>query len=306
MMATPAACPQCGAKVRPGHARCPRCRFVLVQPDPLHAARTSRTLRMTAAGLGAAFLLVTGALWLGRGPEPAADPVRPRPSGDPLAARRQGPASSEKGGAPAAPARAFLDPSGAGSIAYAAGDYATALAQYQAAVERNPQDAESLSNLGQVLVRLNRPKEAIPFFERALAILPSRWAYQFNLARALGLTGQWAESVAAYRKAQALFPDDYATAFNLGLALHRMGDEAGAVEAYQKAISLEPGDPSFRIALGTSYERLDKPAEAAAAYREALRLAPDAPDADKVSERIAQLTAPAPPLAAATSGPGGH
>ena len=61
---------------------------------------------------------------------------------------------------------------------------------------------------------------------------------------------------------------------------------------YQKAINLQPDDASFRKALGLSYERLQKRAEAAAAYKEYLRLSPDAPDADMVRTRIAELTGP--------------
>jgi cytochrome c-type biogenesis protein CcmH/NrfG len=59
------------------------------------------------------------------------------------------------------------------------------------------------------------------------------------------------------------------------------------------------------MALGISYERLQKPADAAAAYREALRLAPDAPDADKVTARIAELSGQTPAQPPAGSGPGG-
>ena len=270
---------------------------MLGPPDPAIAAAASRRMRQIAAGLAAAFALVAGTLWMLREGEPAAVPAASVPRADPLAARRaEGAAPTAQ---PAAEARPFLDASGQGAAAYGAADYGSALAHYTAAVERNPQDAESLSNLGQVLVKLNRPAEAIPYFERAIALIPNRWTYQFNLARAHGQTGDWQGAVAGYRRAQALFPDDYATAFNLGQALHRMGDETAAVEAYLTAIRLEPNDPSFRMALGISYERLQKPSEAAAAYREALRLAPDAPDADKVHARIAELTGQAAP-----SGPG--
>src|SRR5205814_10493040 len=112
------------------------------------------------------------------------------PPGDPFANQRPK-AGTKPAGAGAIPIeeidRPFLDAPGRGAVAYTAGDYATALEQYQAAVARNPQDAESLSNLGQVLVRMNRAQEALPYFERALAILPDRWAYQFYLARELGL-----------------------------------------------------------------------------------------------------------------------
>jgi tetratricopeptide (TPR) repeat protein len=283
-------CAACGAKIRAGRGRCPRCRAVIAAPDPARAAASSRRLRKAAAVLVGICLVTIAGLWVTRAPAPIT-PKTTAPAADPLGARRAAGAPAARGPAPASDQRSFLDPAGAAGIAYGAGDYKSALAQYQAAVERNPQDAESLSNLGQVLVRLNRTAEAIPYFERAIAILPNRWAYQFNLARALGLVGRTDDAVAAYRRAQQLFPDDYVTAFNLGLALHKSGNEEAAVEQYHKAISLEPNDASFRKALATSYERLQKPAEAVGAYQEYLRLSPSSADSDKVRARIAQLTA---------------
>jgi len=254
--------------------------------------------------VSAAFLLLLAVLWITR--DPAPPPAKPGPVSDPLSARRNGsPEAAPVQAAAPLPTlgrdRPFLDPAGAASAAYASGDFAASLAQFQAAIARNPQDADSLSNLGQVLIKLNRPADAIPYLQRAVAIAPDRWAYQFNLARALGLMGRMDESIQTYRRAQDLFPADYVTAFNLALALHKNNDEAGAVEQYQKAINLQPDDASFRKALGMSFERLQKRAEAAAAYQEYLRLSPDAGDADQVRARIAELTgAPGPSSAPGT------
>jgi len=252
----------------------------------------------------AAFALLVLVLWFRRGPAPVSAPAARSAPADPLMQRRAGKLPAQD--VAAAPTsegtdRPFLDPDGRGAVAYGGGDYGAALAQYQAAVERNPRDAESLSNLGQVLVRLNRAEEALAYFQRALEIVPDRWSYQFNLARALGLVNRTAESIAAYRKAQQLFPDDYVTTFNLALTLHKSGDDAGAVEQYRKAIALQPDDASFRLALGNSLVGLDKRSEAAAAYEEYLRLSPSAPDADKVRARIAVLTG-APDVARGTQG----
>jgi tetratricopeptide (TPR) repeat protein len=290
-------CPSCGSKIRAGRKKCPRCHALLTGLDPKAAAAGSRKLARAAAILAGVFALALIVLWFMRGPAPSTAPVRTAP-GDPLTNRRQKPAAPPEASVSTAKEdgmnRPFLDPSGKGATAYAAGDYASALAHYQEAVARNPQDAESLSNLGQVLVRMNRVEEAIQYFQRALAMLPDRWSYQFNLARALGLLGRMDESITAYRRAQQLFPDDYVTTFNLALALHKKGDDAAAVEQYQKAITLQPEDASFRLALGNSLVRLQRRAEAAAAYQEYLRLSPSAADADKVRARIAELTGAAP------------
>lgn len=189
--------------------------------------------------------------------------------------------------------RSFMDDNAAASAAYASGDFESALRKYQDATARNPEDAEAHSNLGQVLVRLGRPAQALPHFDRAIELIQGRWAYHFNRARALKLLGRLDESIASYRTVQQLLPDDYATIFNLGQTLHLKGDETGAVQEYRKAIALNPEDGSFRLALGISLEKLQKRTEAAAAYGEYLRLSPQAPDAEKIKARIAQLNTPA-------------
>jgi tetratricopeptide (TPR) repeat protein len=281
-------CQACGAKIRADRDRCPRCRARLTGPNPAAAAASSRRFARIAAIVAGVFALAVVVLWMRR--DPAPPPISGARSADPLSARRSAAAASHPAApAPATPERPFLDAAGEGTVAYEAGDYKTSLDRYKAAVEKNPDDAESLSNLGQVLVRLDRTPEAIPYFQRAAAVLPGRWAYQFNLARALGLVGRTDEAIAGYRRAQQLFPDDYATTFNLAMVLHQKGDEASAVEQYQKAIALQPQDASFRKALGISYERLHKAPEAVAAYEEYLRLSPSASDADKVRARIAHL-----------------
>ncbi len=306
-----AVCQACGAKVRADRDRCPRCRAHLTLADAPAGGASSRTLRMAAGILAGVFAVAVLGLWVMRGAEPAMTAAVP-PASDPMAVRRSAAPMAAPDAAPAeAPAEhSYLEPSGAGTTAYAAGDYVSALERYQEAVKKNPLDAESLSNLGQVLVRLNRPQEAIPYLERAIGIIPTRWAYHFNLGRALGLSGRSDEAIASYRRAQGLFPDDYATAFNLAMALHKAGNETGAVEQYQKAITLQPADASFRKALGISYEQLHKGPEAAAAYQEYLRLSPAAQDAEAVRGRIASLQGasgppvqpPAPAQTAATAG----
>jgi Flp pilus assembly protein TadD len=296
-------CSACGVKVRADRDRCPRCQESLkaaAPPDPAIAAARSRRLQKITSVLAGAFVLLLGVLWLRQERAPV---VSSAPAGDPLSARRQAPSATAPLVARAAPAedRKFFEPAAAGAVAYSSGDYAAALARYQAAVEKNPQDAESWSNLGQVLVRLNKLPEALAALHKANLLAPDRWGYQFNLARAQGLSGDWKAAVASYRRAQALFPDDYATTFNLALACHKGGDDAAAVVEYEKAIRLSPEDASFRLAYAASLDKLGRGRDAAAAYGEYLRLSPSAPDADKVRTRIAELSASAVAAAGASS-----
>ena len=291
-------CTQCGTKLAVSRDRCPKCRAFVVRLDKAAEAAQSRRFARVAAGIASTFVAIVAALWMTRGAEPAAAVNNPgRPPADPLGARRAAASPVVNVPSPDETAEhAFLDSSAKGAVSYEAGDYASALSKFEEAVQQNPRDAESLSNLGQVLVRMQRVAEAVPYFERAAALNPDRWTYRFNLARALGLLQRWDESIASYRHAQVLFPDDYVTTFNLALAMHKKGDDAAAIEEYKKAIALNPSEASFRMALAISYEQLKKREEAAGQYAEYLRLSPLAADAEQVRARIAQLTVPAPAL----------
>ncbi len=285
-------CGACGSLTRDDRAVCPKCHAsMVVAPAPSSSPR----LLIGAAVLGAS-VLIAGSVWLSRGSDSAASVQTVSEQAGLDAGRGLPPAPTAEAPAAAAvpDARPFMEPQGDAAVAYADGNYAASLEHYKAATAKNPDDAESLSNMGQVLVRSGKVEEALPYFDRAIALIPQRWAYRFNRARALGLLGRTRESVADYREAQQLFPNDYATAFNLGLALHKLGDEAGAIDAYKKAIELDPNDAAFQLALGTSLERLQRPRDAVVAYDAYLRLAPDAPDAAAVRARIAQLTQAAP------------
>jgi tetratricopeptide (TPR) repeat protein len=296
-------CEACGAKFNEKRLRCPRCRRIVTTTDPVAAAASSRRMVRAAGGVAGIFLLAVTVLWLTGEEAPAAR--TPSTSG---AATKPSTAVRPAAGPPVrtdhVPGAAFLDPSGAAALAYGDGDFQTSLARFQDAVTRNPNDAESLSNLGQVLVKLGRAEEALVHLQRATTLNPDRWAYRFNYARALGVLGRWTEAVDSYKQAQRLFPDDYVTAFNYGMALYKAGDYSASVEQYRRAIELNPEDASFRVALANSYERLQDRAGAAAAYAEYLRLSPDSPDVDKVRARIAVLSgAPVPaPLAAEPKG----
>ena len=74
----------------------------------------------------------------------------------------------------------YTEPDRAGVVAYVDGRFDDALELFSQAIADDPQDAESLNNLGQVLAKLGRYDEAVDRFEQALTINPSRWAYHFR------------------------------------------------------------------------------------------------------------------------------
>jgi len=182
--------------------------------------------------------------------------------------------SSSKAAAPDPASTAVSDLIG-GQQAYVSGNIDASVQQLQAAVDANPNDPRALSDLGQVLVRTGRAREAVAYLDKAVSLKPDSWAYQFNRARAYGQLQQWGQAVDGYRAAARLFPDDYATHYNLAKALQASGDLGSALAAYEKAIELAPGQSDFQLSYGLALETANRPQDAAAAYRRYLELEPD-------------------------------
>lgn len=298
-------CPACGAKIKEGRPKCLRCGQELEGATASIESTTEQGPQETALGkvprqrvlFIAAGILVPMVLVyfaLNRQPPPYQPPAPFKSAVEPKSVQPVPPRSDEEQATAAADLRneRFFDPDRSGRAAFNGGDFNAAVLQYQAAIQKNPNDLESLNNLGQALVRLNRAQEAIPYFEKAIALNTANWAPRFNLAHAYGAMNDWPKAITEYRGAAAAFPDDYVTHYNLGLALHKAGQEDGAVQEYQKAIDLAPGEPSFHLSLGLSYEKLNKPADAAHAYQDYLTMAPEAPDASQVKNRIEALKTP--------------
>jgi len=218
------------------------------------------------------------------GAGPMADTVAPpRPISAPSSARP----SSEVEGA----THQALNAVRAGNAAYAKGDLAGALTDYEAAVAALPDNADARNNLAQVLVRQSRVSEALPHLTEAVRLDPKRWAYRFNLARVYGQLDRWQDAVTEYRAASQLFPDDYATQFNLGLALLQVRDYHDAARSLEQAVASAPNHHSLLITLGTAYVGAERPDRARAAFEQFLDRAPHDPEALRVKALLTAMTA---------------
>lgn len=284
-------CAACGAKVREDRPWCLRCGKPLVAASEPPARRLPLgTFAVVAACLslvGVAAML-TGGSSADRSPAPAGIGGEPVKDGGVGPARREQ-SSPEPGGLTPDPSAVAFERRVSGVAAYGRGDLASALDAFSKAVEADPDNADALNNLGQVLARSGRPKEAIPHFDQAIAIAGDRWAYHFNRARAYADLREWAGAVAGYGEAARLFPDDYVTQFNLARARQASGDLAGAIAGFERAIQLAPGEADFHLSYANALDRASRAPDAAVAYRRYLGLNPGAPQAEKIKARIAQL-----------------
>jgi len=293
-----AECPKCLQKLRPGWRRCPRCKMQIPQPPaaaPPAAAdategRSGPWAWVAIAGaLAMAGVMSTGMASGTTAPAPKASQTVASPQTSQQASR------SRRGLGPAADdgtltAYDALDAKRAGAAAYGQGDMAGALEDYEAAVAASPDDPEARNNLGQLLVRNGRAKDAIPQFDAAIAIDGRKWSYRFNRARAYGLLNLWKEAAAEYRVAADLFPDDHATAYNLGLALMRLPDYQAAAMALEHAVAMAPEETGFLITLGTAYVGAEQPSRARATFEKFLEIAPSDAEAPRVKRLLEAMT----------------
>jgi dTDP-4-amino-4,6-dideoxygalactose transaminase/predicted O-linked N-acetylglucosamine transferase (SPINDLY family) len=131
-----------------------------------------------------------------------------------------------------------------GVIHHRRGQLAEALEAMQAAAERDPDNAETLNNLGSVLKDAWRLDEAETWLRRSLALRPDNAAALTNLAATLFALTRLAEAEASARAALALDPARTLAWNTLGAVLQNQGRMVDAVAAYRRVLALDPGNTS--------------------------------------------------------------
>jgi tetratricopeptide (TPR) repeat protein len=192
-MAEPVVCGACGAKIKGSRTQCLRCGEKLLPAEAVEHPQGAQGAFQQRGPLligGTIASLIVLLLLVAMLRQPPVVPVTTPQAAAPAASSTT--SSPVLAPPPTVPeARTASDSARAATAAYAQGNLTTALEQYQLAVEKSPDDPLSLNNLGQVLVRVGRARDAIPYFNRAIALTPSEWAPRFNLAHAYDALGEW-------------------------------------------------------------------------------------------------------------------
>jgi tetratricopeptide (TPR) repeat protein len=297
-------CPHCGPTLSDARLRCDRCGRELVyisegeftgrkaasdaaEQNPAAARRTRTWIAVTAAV--AVVVAMAGLTMPGR--QAPASPVADAPT----TMTAQLPEAAPLPSAAPAGRSASSQPPAAPVEAVAPGDLGEALEHHRAALAEKPADAELLANVGQILVAMNRPADAVPFLEKAVEAEPFSVVARFDLAVAYGRSGQLTEAVEHYETLVQSGDADIRVHHNLGLALRQLGRNGEAAQAFERATALAPERSPGWLGLALSLEADGRGAEAAIALERYLALEPAAAAADNVRARIARLRASAEP-----------
>ncbi len=110
-----------------------------------------------------------------------------------------------------------------GIIAAQSGNNELAAHYIARAIEKNPNEASYLINLGNVYLSQHKLDDAAGAYDKALSIKPDLPEAQYNLGSVLHMQGRHNEAIEIFNKALAIKPD-YVKALNgLGSAYRKLG-----------------------------------------------------------------------------------
>jgi tetratricopeptide (TPR) repeat protein len=144
------------------------------------------------------------------------------------------------------------------------GDNRQAQAMAEAAVARNPRDAEAWSRLGRVQAQLGDPRRGLQSYQQAAALAPRTAELEDGMAGALVGLGRDDEALAAYRRAVALDPLRPQPHYGLGVLHGRARRLNEAIQEYEMGHALGGRDAAHAAALCDLYRDAGRSQEAAA------------------------------------------
>jgi tetratricopeptide (TPR) repeat protein len=213
------------------------------------------------------------------------------------------------------------------------GDTSKAEAVLEKLAADYPDQAQPLTELGDIFADAKNYPDAVAAYDRAIARLPHPQKQDWILFYARGIAQErvhdWPRAEADMKQALALAPDqpfvlnflgfswteqnrnldeakqmiqqalaqrpnDGAIVDSLGWVLLRQGDVHDAVHTLEKAAELEPVDPSITGHLGDAYWQAGRHIEAEDQWRRALVLKPDPDEAARIETRLKSASAAKP------------
>jgi tetratricopeptide (TPR) repeat protein len=141
-------------------------------------------------------------------------------------------------------------------------NFREALEDYRRVISLDPERDEARLQVGQDLLSLRQPDEALPHFQFLEQRQPENRAVLVGLARCQRLLGQPAEARRLLERVLAAFPDDVDALAEQGRLATEMGQFAEAEPCLRKAVALAPYDRDTTLALAQCLQERGKTDEA--------------------------------------------
>lgn len=178
------------------------------------------------------------------------------------------------------------------------GKFRESLVEFYEALEGNQTDLPVYIAIGDVSSVLQNEKNAIKYYQKAIAYNSNNADLHLKLARSLNNSGDGDNAIKEYNialntsknddKVEVLQdlenlwvkklqenPQDATAHMNLGVVLQKKGDFEGALKEYQFAEAINPNDITTRLNIGTLYQANKNYTTAINAYDSIIQVSPD-------------------------------
>ncbi len=154
-----------------------------------------------------------------------------------------------------------------------------ALKQYQRALELLPDSPESLSRIGEIIAtEYNRPKEAMPYFEKVIAAYPDDARFNFDLAYCYELQNDFNAAIHYYHKAMRADSLYMAAWQNISVLFSKIGRNDSAIIYNQVLLDRDINSEHGNANMGFFYKKLGNKDKAIFYFKEALKINPNRSD----------------------------
>jgi tetratricopeptide (TPR) repeat protein len=160
-----------------------------------------------------------------------------------------------------------------------AGRLDKAIAFYEIACSRAPEDWRHFYRMGTTLATAGHLERALRVLERAQIIAPKETAIQEAIANLLSRQGRLREAVEVLRRAVASDPESGVLHANLGARLLQLGEVKKAEEVWREAVRLRPESSTNQLNLANLLSSRGAFGEAQYHFKAAIRISPSFADA---------------------------
>jgi tetratricopeptide (TPR) repeat protein len=169
------------------------------------------------------------------------------------------------------------------------GDYEGALAQYNAILQLDPQNANASYDKGNVLVIMNDYSKAVNSYSEALAIDYTMDSAAYNKGIALMKLGNSSDAIKSYEEALNINPNNTKALNNVGVVYGNSHDYDEAVNWYDKALQINPNYILAMSNKGIALMKLGKYEDALNTYDRLLEQTSDSEDINIIPNKALVL-----------------
>ncbi|MEP6664184.1 MAG: tetratricopeptide repeat protein, partial [Verrucomicrobiota bacterium] len=150
-------------------------------------------------------------------------------------------------------------------------------------VEGKREEAEPFFSRGLKAQRDRRLADSMQAYHQALALDPSYFDANYNLAMAAHDAGDFQTSLGAYEKTLALQPESLNARYNFAYTLQEAGYPEDAVNELEKLLAQNPSETRAHLLMGNlCAQKLNRFVEARQQYVQVLKLEPRHPQATQI------------------------